>query len=154
MFSAFVGRLIHLRQSICTAQCGYWRVWDGLQPTQSPTYEAGYPEFTCSCDQPRVGSGASACSFVKERSEGNLEKKSVGTELAVALEKGLFRRVRKLAKSYCQQSLRPSAWNKSALTERVFMIFDIWVFFRKSDGKFQDSLKQDKDNGYFIWGRM
>jgi hypothetical protein len=76
-------------------------VWDGLQPTQSPTCQAGHPEFTCSCEQPEVGSGASACSFGKERSEGNFEKKSEGTELAAALEKGLFRCVRKLAKSDC-----------------------------------------------------
>jgi hypothetical protein len=101
MFSAFVGKLILLRQSICREQCRYWRVWEGLQPTQSPTCQVGYPEFTCSCEQPGVGSGACACSFGRERSEGNLENKSESTKIAAALEKGLFRRFRKLAKSDC-----------------------------------------------------
>jgi hypothetical protein len=28
-------------------------------------------------------------------------------------------------------SVRPSAWNNSALTGRIFIKFGIWVFFRK-----------------------
>jgi len=65
----------------------------------------------------------------------------------------IFRCVRKIAKIYhllrhVSQSVRPSAWNNSAPTGRIFMKFDFWVFFEKSVQKIQVSLKSDKNNGY------
>jgi len=62
-----------------------------------------------------------------------------------------FRRVRKIAKSdrylrhvclsyVCpsvRPSVRPSAWNNSALTGRIFMKFDVWVFFENLWRKFK-----------------
>jgi len=45
-------------------------------------------------------------------------------------------------------SVRPSAWNDSAPTGRIFIKFDILVsIFRKSFDKIQVSLKSDKKNG-------
>jgi hypothetical protein len=45
----------------------------------------------------------------------------------------VFRRVRKIAISDCWiHRVCPSVWKNSAPTERIFMKFDIWVFFRKS----------------------
>ena len=44
-------------------------------------------------------------------------------------------------------SVHLSARNNSALTGRIFMKFDIWVFFRKSLDEIQVSLKSDKLNG-------
>jgi hypothetical protein len=71
----------------------------------------------------------------------------------------IFRRVRKIAKS--DYSLRHvclsvclSAWNNSAPTGRIFMEFDIWVFFEKSLKKIQVSLKSDKNNGKLTWRPM
>jgi len=67
--------------------------------------------------------------------------------------KGLiFRRVRKIAEgelldSSCL-SVYPSAWNNWAPTGRIFMKFDIQVFFRKSVAKIQFSLKPDNINRY------
>ena len=46
-------------------------------------------------------------------------------------------------------SVRLSAWNNSAPTGRIFVKFDIRVFFRKSIEKIQDSLKSDHNNRYF-----
>jgi len=51
-------------------------------------------------------------------------------------------------------SVRPFAWNDSVPTGRIFVKFDIWVFFRKSVKETQVSLKSDKNNGYFTWRRM
>ena len=48
-------------------------------------------------------------------------------------------------------SVRPSTWNNSAPTGRIFMKFDIWLFFRKSVDKIQVSLKSGKNNRYFTW---
>jgi len=47
-------------------------------------------------------------------------------------------------------SVRPSAWNNSAPTTRIFMIFDnsIYIFF-KTCKKIQFSLKFNNSNGYF-----
>jgi hypothetical protein len=48
--------------------------------------------------------------------------------------------------------IRPlSTWDISASTGRVFMKFDIWVFFRKYVENIQVSLKPDENNGYFTW---
>ena len=44
-------------------------------------------------------------------------------------------------------SVRPSAWNNSALTERILIKFDILEFSWKSIEKIQVSLKSDKNNG-------
>jgi hypothetical protein len=44
-----------------------------------------------------------------------------------------------------------SACNNSAQTGRIFMKFDIWVFFEKLSKKFKVSLKSDKNNRYFTW---
>jgi len=48
-------------------------------------------------------------------------------------------------------SVRLSAWYNSPPTGRVFMHFDIWVFFRKVVEKIQVSLKSDSNNGWFTW---
>jgi hypothetical protein len=52
-------------------------------------------------------------------------------------------------------SVRPSicqsAWNNSAPTERIFMKFGIWEFFRESVEKIWVSLKSDKNNGCWTW---
>ena len=58
----------------------------------------------------------------------------------------MFRRVCITTKSdyylhYVCPSVRPSVrlstWNNSALTGRIFMKFDIWVFFENMSGKFK-----------------
>ena len=47
-------------------------------------------------------------------------------------------------------TVRPSSWNNSAPTGRIFIKFDVWLlFFRKYVEKIQVSLKNDKNNGYF-----
>jgi len=89
---------------------------------------------------------------------------------------GAFVKLRKAATSFVM-SVCPSAWNNSASAGRIFMKFYIWVIwcfsdratwyrlfssyqlekslyfsiFRKSVDKIQDSLKSDKNNGYFTW---
>jgi hypothetical protein len=45
-------------------------------------------------------------------------------------------------------SVCPSAWNKSAPTGRIFIKFNIRVFFEKSMGKVQFPLISDKNNKY------
>jgi len=45
-------------------------------------------------------------------------------------------------------SVRPSACNNSATIDRSYVKFDVRSF-RKSAKKNQDSLKSDKNNGYF-----
>ena len=58
----------------------------------------------------------------------------------------------KITKSdYWLRHVCPSAWNISAPTGRIFMKFDIWIFFRKSVEKIYVSIKSDKNNGYFTW---
>jgi len=74
----------------------------------------------------------------------------------------ILKRVRKNAKSDCwlrhglpsvwlsvRPSVRPSPWNNSALIGRIFMKFDIFVFFRKYVEKVNVWLKSDKNNVYF-----
>jgi len=46
-------------------------------------------------------------------------------------------------------SVCPSAWNISSPTEKIFAKFGTCVFFLKTVYKIQDSLKSDKNNGYF-----
>ena len=46
-------------------------------------------------------------------------------------------------------SVRPSAWNNWAPTERNFVKFDICGFLENLSKKFQVSLKSDKNDGYF-----
>jgi len=62
-------------------------------------------------------------------------------------QKTFLRHIREIAKSeyYLRRclSVRQSAWNNSASTERIF-IFDISVFFQ-----IQVTLKSDKNNRYF-----
>ena len=60
-----------------------------------------------------------------------------------------FRRKRQLASS-CPPG-RLSSWNNSAPTDRIFVKFCIWVFFRKSVVKIQVSLKSNNNNRYFTW---
>ena len=48
-------------------------------------------------------------------------------------------------------SLRPPEYKNSASTGRIFIQFDIWVFFWKYVEKFEVSLKSDKNNGYVTW---
>jgi hypothetical protein len=46
---------------------------------------------------------------------------------------------------------RPSAWNDSAATGRIFIKFDIWICLRNLLRKFKFLLKYDNNNAYFIW---
>jgi hypothetical protein len=55
--------------------------------------------------------------------------------------------------TYVCLSVRPSAWNNSAPTERIFMKSVIWGF-SKICQKIQVLLRSDKNNGYFTWRRM
>jgi hypothetical protein len=65
---------------------------------------------------------------------------------------GAFAKLRKATISFMsvRPSVRPpvllSAWNNSAPTGRIFMIFDIRLFFEESVEKIQVSLKSDKLN--------
>ena len=62
---------------------------------------------------------------------------------------GAFAKLRKATVSFVM-SVRPSEWNNLAHTGRIFMKFDIWVFFENSVEKIQVSLKSGKNNGHFI----
>ena len=46
-------------------------------------------------------------------------------------------------------SVHPSAWNNSAPTGPIFMIFDIGIFFRISVEIIKVSFNFDKNNWYF-----
>jgi len=51
-----------------------------------------------------------------------------------------FRHVCEIMQSFStsvRPSILPSAWDKSVPTERIFVKFDVWVFFQKSVLKFQ-----------------
>jgi hypothetical protein len=45
---------------------------------------------------------------------------------------------------------RPSAWNNSSSTRRIFTRSDIWVFLENLARKYV-SINSDKNNGYFTW---
>jgi hypothetical protein len=64
-----------------------------------------------------------------------------------------FRRVRKIAKRNYSLHVCPSAslsaWNNSVPKGRIFIKFDIRVFFVNLSRNSQVSLKYDKNNGYF-----
>jgi hypothetical protein len=51
-------------------------------------------------------------------------------------------------------SVRPSEWNNSAPTERIYIKSDIWVFFEKQLRKFQVLLKSDKNEENFKLGTI
>jgi hypothetical protein len=51
-------------------------------------------------------------------------------------------------------SVSLSAWNNSAPTGRIFLKFDIWVFFENISRKFPVLLKSGKNNEYIIWRPM
>jgi hypothetical protein len=59
---------------------------------------------------------------------------------------GAFAKLRKATVSFVT-SVCPSAYNKSAPTRSIFIIYDILVFFEKSVEKIQVSLKSDNNNG-------
>jgi hypothetical protein len=64
---------------------------------------------------------------------------------------GLYKRVPKIAeRDYELCHVRPSAWNNSDRSGRIFIKFDMSVF-RKIVGKIQIKLKSDKNNGHFTW---
>jgi hypothetical protein len=64
--------------------------------------------------------------------------------------KSSFRCESKIAKSDCWlRRVRPSAWNNSAPTGRIFVKFDIREFFENLSNKNQVSLKSAKNNEYF-----
>ena len=48
-------------------------------------------------------------------------------------------------------SVRLSAWNSSAPAGRIFVEYDVWLFFPKSVQKIQVSLKSDMNYGYLTW---
>jgi len=61
-----------------------------------------------------------------------------------------FAKLRKATISFvisARLSVRLSAWNSSAPTERIFVKFDISVFFENLSRKFKISLKSDKHSG-------
>jgi len=62
-----------------------------------------------------------------------------------------FACLRKIAKSdyYLIVSMGPSAWNSLAPTGRIFMKFEIWGCFQKTDTDIETSLKFDKNNEHF-----
>ena len=70
-----------------------------------------------------------------------------------------FRHDRRIAKSeYCIRLsaclyVRPSAWNNSDPNWRIFMKYDIWIFFKNLSQKkyIQILLSSDKNNGCFSW---
>ena len=72
------------------------------------------------------------------------------SEQAYELQR-IFGRVRKIAKSdflLRHASVRPSAWNTSVPTGRIFIKFDIWLLFlKKIVEKIQVSLKSDRNKG-------
>jgi hypothetical protein len=72
--------------------------------------------------------------------------------LYVLVYLGTFIKVRKATISFVM-SVRLSAWNNSAPTERILMKVDIWGFFENLSRKYkiQVSLKSDESNGYFTW---
>jgi len=51
----------------------------------------------------------------------------------------------------CCLSVCPSAWNNSTPTGRIFVKFDIWLFFLKCVEKIRFSLTSGKNNRYFTW---
>jgi hypothetical protein len=65
---------------------------------------------------------------------------------------GAFAELRKATISFdnVRPSVRPSAWNKSAPTRRIFMKFDIWVLFDTGE-KRQVSLLSGKNKEYFTF---
>ena len=63
---------------------------------------------------------------------------------------GAFAKLRKVTTSFIM-SVRPSAWNNSSLTGRIFMKFDISGFFENLSRKIQASLKSNNNNRYFTW---
>ena len=64
---------------------------------------------------------------------------------------GAFAKLRKTTIN-CVMTVRPSfhlsAWYNAAPTERIFMKFDIEIFFESLLSKFKVLLKSDKDKGY------
>ena len=51
-------------------------------------------------------------------------------------------------------SVYPSAWKNLAPTGQIFMKFDVWVFFQKSDSTMQVLLKSDKNDWCCTWRRL
>jgi hypothetical protein len=71
------------------------------------------------------------------------------------LSLGAFARLRKATISFSSHpsvcpSVRPSAWNNSAPTGRIFMKLDLWVFFENLLRK-PVSFKSDKNKGHIAW---
>ena len=65
---------------------------------------------------------------------------------------GAFEKLRKTTTIFVVcLSVRPSAWNNSSTTGRIFMKFDIWLFFESLFENFQRSLKSEKNDRYFTW---
>ena len=69
----------------------------------------------------------------------------------------IFRRFRKIFKrrlliSSCL-SVRLSEWKSSAPIGRIFMKFDILIFFGNLSRKFKFQKKSEKNKGYFIWSK-
>ena len=67
---------------------------------------------------------------------------------------GPFAKLRKATITFVMSfhpSVRLCAWSSLASTGRIFVKFDVWVFFRKTVEKIQFSLNSDKYNGCFTW---
>ena len=72
---------------------------------------------------------------------------------------GAFTKLRKATISFVmyvclpvRPSVRPSWWNRSAPTGRIFIKFDIWLFFENLSGKFKFHWNLTRITlGYFIW---
>ena len=61
---------------------------------------------------------------------------------------GAFAKLRRIAIGFVM-SVRPSAWNNSAPSARIFMKFYTGITFRKSVENIQVSWKAPQNNGYF-----
>ena len=74
--------------------------------------------------------------------------RSIGNSNAILFFLGAFTKLLKAAISFVM-SVRPSTWNNWASNGRIFMKFDISVFYENLSRKIQVSLKSDKNKGYF-----
>ena len=63
---------------------------------------------------------------------------------------GALEKLRKLLLVLSCLSIRPSVWNYSTVTDRIFMKFDIPSIFRESVEKIQVSFKSERNKVYFI----
>ena len=105
-----------------------------LRPTQSPIHCV-----SLRVKRPELEADRSASSSAVVKNEGSYTPESPCTFMACTGTSRFWARSQNCEKqlfaSLCL-SIRPSAWSNSAPTGRIFMKFDIWVFFENLSGKF------------------